>query len=78
MGTNCDLLENLAAMARALRRDGQINAAHFMTEAHNRLILYERIIARYGDRTRMASSADPAMQFAIDVAMENEAGRGPA
>lgn len=82
MSTNCDLLDRLARnhadYVRLHPRDRTKGAWDEMTlsrEAHERIIMLERIVDRYGDKIRMAMCNDAEMQFVIDVALENQAGR---
>ena len=82
MGTNCDLLEQLKRQEALLNKlsepYGGIAIAVLLREARQRIVMLERIVDKYGDKARMAWCPDAEMQFVIDVAMENQAGRRPA
>src|SRR3546814_9739310 len=74
MGTNCDLLEQMALYEKHLSRvadhTGRQLGASLLRDAQARIIMLERIVDRYGDKARMAWCDIPEMQFVIDVALE--------
>src|SRR3546814_5043861 len=58
MGTNCDLLEQMALYEKHLSRvadhTGRQLGASLLRDAQARIIMLERIVDRYGDKARMA------------------------
>lgn len=48
---------------------------HLAADMVERIEMLEQALVRFGDRGRMATTEPPALQYVIDLAFSNEAGR---